>query len=67
MYQFITGYDVLETPRFLYPKILVNSTNLYTIRLYSNGLFVSVFRVQGILIDPTIVDNTRKKHVLLTK
>jgi hypothetical protein len=64
IYQFSLGYTVAATNAMV-AYVLVNNTNTYTVRVYSEGLFIATVGVQGVIFDPVMLNDFKRKHVIL--
>jgi hypothetical protein len=61
IFNFIVGQDPVATWKLLLISIFATSTTAYTVRLYSSGFYVTQFGIQGILFDPRMINNIKKK------
>lgn len=66
IYKLVMGNTALSISNAIVTYLIANSTTLYTLRLYTYNLFVHSFGVQGILFDPSMVNNFQKKHIFIT-
>lgn len=64
IYQISLGYTAAATNAMV-AYVLVNNTNTYTIRVYSEGLFIATVCVQGVIFDPVMLNDFKRKHVIL--
>ncbi len=65
VYRLYMVYSLASTNRYAEFQLIQTNFTTYTLRMFSNGLQLIVYAVQGILFDPALMDSTLSQTVLV--